>query len=130
MTLAGSEILIYPTAIGWAPDDAETIKQQQLDAWITVLRANAITNGVYVLAPNRTGFEPDPSDQTAGTEFWGNSLIIGPQGEIIARAGVHDEALLIANIDTNHSEKIRRQWPYLRDRRIDAYDALGKRYRD
>jgi len=130
MTLAGSEVLIYPTAIGWAPDDTDNIKQQQLDAWITVLRANAIANGVYVLAPNRTGFEPAPCGQTAGIEFWGNSLIIGPQGEIIAQAGANDETLLIVDIDTHHSEKIRRQWPYLRDRRIDAYGALNTRYRD
>ncbi len=130
MALAGAEILIYPSAIGWTPGDIDDIKQQQLDAWITVLRANAISNGVYVLAPNRSGFEPDPSDQTAGIEFWGNSLIIGPQGEIISQAGTNQKTLLIADIDTRHNETIRRQWPYLRDRRIDAYAALSARYRD
>lgn len=130
VTLSGAEIVIYPTAIGWAPNDSPAIKQQQLDAWITVLRANAISNGVYVLAPNRCGFEPDPSGQTAGIEFWGNSLIIGPQGEIIAQAQAAETTLLTAAIDTRHSETVRRQWPYLRDRRIDAYAGLNARYLD
>lgn len=128
MALAGAEVLIYPTAIGWAPGDSQAVQQRQLDAWVTALRANAITNGVYVVAPNRIGLEPDPSGQSSGSNFWGNSLIIGPQGEIIERGSADSEALLIADIDSSYSESIRRQWPYLRDRRIDAYAPLLNRY--
>jgi N-carbamoylputrescine amidase len=130
MTLAGADLLLYPTAIGWNPDDDGDEQQRQLDAWLTVQRAHAVANGVPVLVCNRTGFEPDPSGQTAGINFWGNSFVAGPQGEILARASGHASELLTATIDLQRSEAVRRDWPYLRDRRIDAYQDLSLRFRD
>ena len=130
MALAGADLLIYPTAIGWNPDDDATEQQRQLDAWLTVQRAHAIANGCPVIACNRVGFEPDPSEQTAGSRFWGSSFVAGPQGEVIATAPADKAAVLTADIDFNRCEQVRRVWPYLRDRRIDAYDGLSKRYLD
>ena len=129
MALAGAEILIYPTAIGWDPSDTEEEKQRQLNAWITIQRSHAIANGIPVVACNRIGFEKAPgSDQ--GINFWGNSFIAGPQGEILASANATDATLLTCTIDKARSERVRQIWPYLRDRRIDEYSNLTKRFID
>ncbi len=130
MALAGADMLIYPTAIGWEPDDDGAEQARQREAWITIQRAHAIANGLPLIACNRTGFEPDPSGSTRGIQFWGSSFIAGPQGEILAMADVHAETALIAEIDLGRSENVRRIWPFLRDRRIDAYDELSRRFRD
>ena len=130
MALAGADMLLFPTAIGWDPadDDAEQVRQRE--AWITVQRSHAIANGLPVLSCNRTGFEPDPSATTRGIDFWGSSFVSGPQGEILAMASQTGPELLLVDIDRSRSEEVRRIWPYLRDRRIDAYQDLSKRYRD
>lgn len=130
MALAGAQLLIYPTAIGWDPVDDEDEKQRQLEAWITIQRSHAIANGIPVLSANRVGFEPSPSTGANGIQFWGNSFAAGCQGEFLGRAGSGKEDLLITEIDLGRSEQVRRIWPFLRDRRIDAYDELVKRYRD
>ena len=130
MALAGAEILIYPTAIGFESTDSEEEKKRQLDAWIISQRGHAIANGIHVLAVNRTGHEPDPSGQTNGINFWGNSFVAGPQGEILGAAPESEDANLIVDIDLGRSENVRRWWPFLRDRRIDAYGDLTKRFRD
>ncbi len=130
MAMAGAELLIYPTAIGWDPRDEHAEQQRQLDAWVISQRAHAVANGVPVLSCNRTGFEADPSEQSQGIQFWGNSFITGPQGEILAHASKDEEEILIAEIDLDRSENVRRIWPYLRDRRIDHYSDLLKIYRD
>jgi len=130
MTLAGAQILIYPTAIGWTSNDGEEERQRQLDAWITVQRGHAIANGIPVIAVNRTCLETDYSSNTQGIEFWGNSFVAGPQGEINARAPQEGDSSLVVEIDLDHSENVRRWWPFLRDRRIDAYEELNKRYLD
>jgi N-carbamoylputrescine amidase len=129
MALAGADLLLYPTAIGWDPNDAEDEKDRQRDAWITVQRGHAVANGLPVLACNRTGFEVAP-DGGRGIQFWGSSFVAGPQGEILARASLDKRELLIADVDLARSESVRRIWPFLRDRRIDAYDDLLKRFRD
>ena len=129
MALAGAELLLYPTAIGWDRGDDVAEQQRQLDAWLTVQRGHAIANGLPVLVANRTGFEPGPAGD-GGIDFWGSSFICGPQGEFLARAGENDEAVLVTDLDMARSENVRRIWPYLRDRRVDAYGDLGKRYRD
>lgn len=129
MALAGAELLLYPTAIGWVPDDASEEQQRQREAWITVQRGHAIANGLPVLACNRVGHEPDPSGVTGGIRFWGSSFVAGPQGEFIARAG-EDAEVLVCEVDLARSESVRRLWPFLRDRRIDAYEDLVLRYRD
>ena len=129
MALAGAEMLIYPTAIGWDPRDEPAEQQRQLDAWVTVQRSHAVANGIPVLCANRVGFEPDPSGAGAGIKFWGSSFAAGPQGELLAR-GAEDEELLIVELDRGRSEQVRRIWPFLRDRRIDAYHDLLRRYRD
>jgi N-carbamoylputrescine amidase len=129
MALAGAELLIYPTAIGWDPHDADEEKIRQKDAWMTIQRAHAVANGIPVISVNRAGFEPDPAALGAGIDFWGGSFVAGPQGELLAQAGV-DEELLVVEIDRERSETVRRIWPFLRDRRIDAYADLLKRYRD
>jgi N-carbamoylputrescine amidase len=129
MALAGAEVLLYPTAIGWDPADPQDEKDRQRDAWITVLRGHAVANGLPLLACNRVGFEPAPDDGR-GAQFWGSSFVAGPQGEILAQAGSEKRELLIADIDLSRSEAVRRIWPFLRDRRIDAYDDLLKRFRD
>ncbi len=130
MAMAGAQMLIYPTAIGWDPNDTREEQERQRDAWTTIQRAHAIANGLPVLVPNRVGFEPDPTGQTAGAKFWGSSLVAGCQGEILARAGEEREEVLVTEIDLERSEHVRRIWPFLRDRRIDAYGDLLKRYRD
>jgi N-carbamoylputrescine amidase len=130
MALAGADLLIYPTAIGRESTDTEEEQQRQLDAWITVQRGHAVANALPVISVNRTGYEPDPSGQTHGIEFWGNSFVCGPQGEILFCAPADEEAAEIVEIDTLRTEHIRRIWPFLRDRRIDAYGDLTKRFRD
>jgi N-carbamoylputrescine amidase len=130
MALAGAEILIYPTAIGWDPQDSADEKERQLDAWITVQRSHAIANGVPVIAVNRVGYEADPATIGQGLHFWGNSFAAGCQGEILGQAGNDQEELLTVELDLRRSEAVRRIWPFLRDRRIDAYGDLLKRYRD
>ena len=130
MALAGAEFLLYPTAIGWDPADDKAEQQRQLDAWQTVQRAHAVVNGVPVLVCNRCGYEADASGQTRGIQFWGHSFIAGCQGELLATAAQDEANLLFANIDRRRSEEVRRLWPYLRDRRIDAYDDLSRRFRD
>ena len=129
MALAGADLLLYPTAIGWDPNDADDEKNRQRDAWITVQRGHAVANGLPLLACNRTGFEKAP-DGDRGIQFWGSSFVAGPQGEFIAQAGADARELLIADIDLSRSENVRRIWPFLRDRRIDAYDDLLRRFRD
>ena len=130
MTLAGADLLVYPTAIGWDPADNEEEQQRQLDSWITIQRAHAISNGIPVLAANRHGHESDPGGKTKGTEFWGNSFICGPQGEILSQADATNDCLLQAELDPEHAEKVRQTWPFLRDRRIDAYTGLTHRFLD
>ena len=128
MALAGAELLLYPTAIGWDPNDTSDEQQRQLDAWITIQRAHAVANGVPVLVANRTGFEASPAGDS-GIQFWGNSFVAGPQGEFLGRTGVDGDEVLLVDIDKARTESVRRIWPYLRDRRIDAYGDLTKRYR-
>lgn len=130
MAMAGAEILIYPTAIGWDPRDEKDEQTRQKDAWVISQRAHAVANGVPVISCNRVGHESDPSGQSEGIQFWGNSFIAGPQGEILAEANNSDEQLLVVELDQARSENIRRIWPYLRDRRIDHYQDLIKIYRD
>ncbi|MEL0632534.1 carbon-nitrogen hydrolase [Pseudoalteromonas carrageenovora] len=130
MAMAGAEILIYPTAIGWDPRDDSAEQTRQKDAWVIVQRAHAVANGVPVISCNRVGHESDPSAQSEGIQFWGNSFIAGPQGEILAEANNTDEKILVVELDQKASENVRRIWPYLRDRRIDHYQDLTKIYRD
>ncbi|MDC3191710.1 carbon-nitrogen hydrolase [Pseudoalteromonas elyakovii] len=130
MAMVGAEILIYPTAIGWDPRDEKDEQTRQKDAWVISQRAHAVANGVPVISCNRVGHESDPSGQSEGIQFWGNSFIAGPQGEILAEANNSDEQLLVVELDQARSENIRRIWPYLRDRRIDHYQDLTKIYRD
>ncbi len=130
MALAGADMLLYPTAIGWNPDDDAQEQARQRDAWITIQRAHAIANGLPVLVCNRTGFETDPSNHGSGIKFWGSSFVCGAQGEIVASTATDAPSVLITDIDLARSEQVRRIWPYLRDRRIDAYADLAKRYRD
>lgn len=130
MALAGADMLIYPTAIGWDIRDTQEEQQRQLEAWITVQRGHAVANGLPVLVPNRVGQEPDPSSQTPGTLFWGNSFIAGPQGEFLARASDSNEEILVVDLDLQRSEDVRRVWPFLRDRRVDAYGQITKRFID
>jgi N-carbamoylputrescine amidase len=130
MALAGAEILIYPTAIGWEPNDPPDEKERQLQAWLTVQRAHAIANGIPVVSVNRVGFEPDPAAVGAGLDFWGNSFAAGCQGEFLVHASHAREEVLVVKLDMGRSEQVRRIWPFLRDRRIDAYGDLLKRYLD
>jgi N-carbamoylputrescine amidase len=130
MAMAGAELLIYPTAIGWESTDTDEEKQRQKNAWVTVQRGHAVANGLHVLSCNRTGHEPDPSGATNGIQFWGNSFVAGPQGEIIAEASNLNEENIIVELDMARSETVRRIWPFFRDRRIDAFDDLTKRWRE
>ena len=130
MALAGAEVLIYPTAIGYESSDAEEEKQRQREAWITVQRGHAVANGVPLIAVNRTGFEPDPSGQTQGITFWGSSFACGPQGEFIYQAPIDKEIEQIIEIEKSRTENVRRWWPFLRDRRIEEYGDITKRFRD
>ena len=129
MALAGADLLLYPTAIGWDSRDEEEERQRQLDAWITVQRGHAVANGIPVLACNRTGIEAPPSGEGPGIAFWGNSFAAGPQGELIGRAGDQNQ-LLFVELPLQRSEEVRRIWPFLRDRRIDAYGNLVRRFID
>ena len=130
MAMAGAELLIYPTAIGWDPRDEKDEQTRQKDAWVISQRAHAVANGVPVISCNRVGLERDPSGQSDGILFWGNSFIAGPQGEILAEADNQSEQILMVELDQKRSENVRRIWPYLRDRRIDHYQDLTKIYRD
>ena len=130
MAMAGAELLIYPTAIGWESTDSDDEKQRQKEAWITVQRGHAVANGLYVITCNRTGYEADPSGVTNGIQFWGNSFVAGPQSEIIAQASSNKEENIIIDIDLSRSETVRRMWPFFRDRRIDSFGDLTKRWRE
>ncbi|MHB8404348.1 MAG: carbon-nitrogen hydrolase [Gammaproteobacteria bacterium] len=130
MALAGAELLLYPTAIGWTDEDDTAEQARQRDAWITIQRAHAVANGLPVMVCNRTGVEKDPSGRSSGIRFWGSSFICGPQGEILAQAATDTPSVLTTGVDLARSEAVRRIWPYLRDRRIDAYGGLLKRFRD
>ena len=130
MALHGAEILIYPTAIGYAAEDTSEEQQRQRRAWQAVMRGHAVANGLPVVAVNRVGHEDDPSGLTAGIQFWGTSFVAGPQGEIIYEASEDDEESIIVEIDMEHSEQVRRWWPFLRDRRIEAYGEITKRFID
>jgi N-carbamoylputrescine amidase len=130
MALKGADLLLYPTAIGWDPNDSDDEQQRQLNAWINIQRSHAIANNLHLLSCNRIGFEADPSQQTAGSRFWGHSFVCDPQGEIIVQSNDQEEAVLIAEIDLHKTEKTRRIWPFLRDRRIDAYQDLLRRFID
>ena len=130
MALQGAELLIYPTAIGWESSDSELEQQRQTEAWITIQRSHAVANGLPVVSVNRVGHEPDPSGQTAGIRFWGNSFVVGPQGEFLMRANADGEAIQVVEVDMQRSEQVRRWWPFLRDRRIDAYGDILKRFVD
>jgi len=130
MALAGAELLIYPTAIGWDPNDTVDEQARQREAWITIQRSHAVANGIPVISVNRVGFEPCPGGQGSGIRFWGSSFVAGCQGELLSQAGTDREEVLTVTIDTARSENVRRIWPFLRDRRIDCYQDLLKRYRD
>ena len=130
MALAGAEILIYPTAIGWESTDSADEKERQREAWTTVQRGHAIANGLPLVAVNRVGHEPDPSGATNGIQFWGSSFVAGPQGEFLFRAPDDSEKIAVVDIDMERSEHVRRWWPFLRDRRIDFYAPLTRRFRD
>ncbi len=130
MALAGADLLLYPTAIGWDPRDEEAEQNRQREAWITVQRGHAVANGLPLLACNRTGHESDPSEQSQGAEFWGSSFIAGPQGEFLAQAPINEETVLLCEVNMSRSENVRRIWPFLRDRRIDAYQDLTRRFID
>ena len=129
MALAGAEILIYPTAIGWESTDTTEEKERQRDAWITVQRSHAVANGIPVISCNRVGYEADPSGITKGIQFWGTSFIAGPQGEILTKTSDKKDENLVFDLDLNRTETVRRWWPFFRDRRIDAYHDLIKRWK-
>lgn len=130
MALQGAELLIYPTAIGYESSDSEEEQQRQREAWTTVQRGHAVANGLPVISVNRVGFEPDPSKQTNGIQFWGSSMVVGPQGEFLYRAPADEEVSRIVKVDFERSEQVRRWWPFLRDRRIDQYGEITKRFID
>ena len=128
MAMRGAEMLIYPTAIGWESTDTDEEKKRQLNAWITVQRGHAVANGLPVITVNRTGHEADPSGQTNGIQFWGNSFVAGPQGELLAEFTNDQEEVRVVEIDKSRSENVRRWWPFFRDRRIDAFGGLTERF--
>ena len=130
MALQGAELLIYPTAIGYAASDTHDEQQRQREAWTTVQRGHAVANGLPVVAVNRVGFEPDPSKQTPGIEFWGSTFVAGPQGELLYRAPEDAETSHIVTLNLTHSEQVRRWWPFLRDRRIEEYGNITRRFID
>jgi N-carbamoylputrescine amidase len=130
MALAGADLLIYPTAIGWDSADSADEQQRQLDAWLTIQRSHAIANGIPVVAVNRTGHEADPADSSRGIDFWGNSFVAGCQGELLWRSPAAVEAVTLVNLDLERSDRVRRIWPFLRDRRIDAYNGILRRFID
>ena len=128
MAMKGAELLIYPTAIGWESSDTTEEKKRQLDAWVTIQRGHAVANGLPVISVNRTGHETDPSGQTNGIQFWGNSFVAGPQGELLAELPNNHEEVRVVEIDKARSENVRRWWPFFRDRRIDAFGGLTERF--
>ncbi len=130
MALAGAELLIYPTAIGWESSDTDDEKMRQKDAWIISQRAHAVANGLFVISVNRVGYEPDPSGMTNGIQFWGNSFVAGPQGEMLIEASNHQDENLVVVVDIKRSENVRRWWPFFRDRRIEAFGGLTERFID
>jgi N-carbamoylputrescine amidase len=130
MALQGAELLIYPTAIGYESSDTAEEQQRQRMAWQTVQRGHAVANGLPVITVNRVGHEPDPSGQTNGIQFWGTSFVAGPQGELIYEASTDEEESIIVELDIEHSEQVRRWWPFLRDRRTDEYQDILKRFID
>lgn len=130
MAMKGAEFLVYPTAIGWNPDDTADEKERQRDAWITVQRGHAVANGIPVISVNRCGFEEDPSGQTSGIDFWGSSFVAGPQGEILFIAPENRSEEACVMVDTSRSENVRQWWPFLRDRRIDSFGDITRRYLD
>ena len=130
MALQGAQMLIYPTAIGYESSDSPEEQARQREAWTTVQRGHAVANGLPVVTVNRVGFEPDPSQQTKGIQFWGSSFVVGPQGELFYQASDSEEESLVVDIDLEHSEQVRRWWPFLRDRRIDDYTDILKRFID
>lgn len=130
MAMAGADLLIYPTAIGWESTDTDAEKARQLGAWVISQRGHAVANGLHVVSVNRTGYEPDPSGQTNGITFWGNSFVAGPQGELLYEASNNKEEIKIVELDMKRSEQVRRWWPFFRDRRIDAFSDLTKRFID
>jgi N-carbamoylputrescine amidase len=130
MALRGADLLVYPTAIGWNPSDPQDEKDRQFDAWVTLQRSHAIANGLPVLSVNRVGHEPDPSGVTSGIQFWGASFAAGPQGEMLAKASATDDEVLVIDLDLRRSEEVRQIWPFLRDRRVDAYTGLDSRFLD
>ena len=130
MALQGAELLIYPTAIGYESSDTPEEQQRQREAWTTVQRGHAVANGLPVIAVNRTGHEDDPSGQTRGIDFWGSSFVAGPQGELLHRAPINEEENVVVSIDMKRSENVRRWWPFLRDRRIEEFGALSRRFID
>jgi len=130
MAMAGAELLIYPTAIGWESTDTTDEKQRQTEAWVTVQRGHAVANGLHVISCNRVGYESDPSGVTNGIQFWGNSFVAGPQGEFLAKASNEVEENIVLEIDLKRSENVRRWWPFFRDRRIDAFGDISKRWRE
>lgn len=130
MALKGADILIYPTAIGFESSDTKEEQERQREAWTTVQRGHAVANGLPVVSVNRVGFEPDPSGQTNGIQFWGSSFVAGPQGEFLFRAGSDEEVVTVVDVDMERSENVRRWWPFLRDRRIENYGGITKRFLD
>lgn len=128
MAMRGAEVLIYPTAIGWESSDTEEEKSRQLGAWVTIQRGHAVANGLPVITVNRTGHEPDPSGQTNGIQFWGNSFVAGPQGELLTVFPNNEEEVRVIEVDKTRSENVRRWWPFFRDRRIDAFGGLTERF--
>ena len=130
MALQGAQMLIYPTAIGYESSDSPEEQARQREAWKTVQRGHAVANGLPVVTVNRVGFEPDPSQQTKGIQFWGSSFVVGPQGELFYQASDSEEESLVVDIELEHSEQVRRWWPFLRDRRIDEYTDILKRFID
>ena len=130
MAMRGARLLIYPTAIGWNPDDTDDEKKRQLDAWVTIQRSHAVANGIPVVSVNRNGFEEDPSGQTSGIDFWGSSFVAGPQGEILFMAPDDAPCEKIVDVDPMRSENVRQWWPFFRDRRIDHYSPLTRRFLD
>jgi len=130
MAMRGADLLIYPTAIGWNPDDTDGEKQRQQDAWVTIQRSHAVANGIPVISVNRCGFEEDPSGTTSGIDFWGTSFVAGPQGEVLFMAPDNAPCEQIVDIDTQRSENVRQWWPFFRDRRIESYNPILKRFLD
>ena len=128
MAMRGAEMLIYPTAIGWESSDTQEEKDRQLGAWVTIQRGHAVANGLPVISVNRTGHEPDPSGQTGGIQFWGNSFVAGPQGELLTVFPNDEEEVRVIEIDKTRGENVRRWWPFFRDRRIDAFGGLTERF--